>query len=145
VLDSEQAYEEVDVVLSDEECPAVLHIKVCQARDLIAADSNGTSDPYARIHIGDDVKGGVKTRHLPKTLNPVWNESFTLFVSQEMRKQSITVEVFDKDLIGKDDSLGKFTIPLPSLPVKHHPSGSLAHLEWHPFDPVPKVYILLPI
>jgi hypothetical protein len=140
VLDSEPAYEEVDVVLSDEECPAVLHVKVCQARDLIAADSNGTSDPYARIHIGDDVKGGVRTRHLPKTLNPVWNESFTLFVSQEMRKQSITVEVFDKDLIGKDDSLGKFTIPLPSLPVKQHPSGNFAHLQWHPFDPVPKTH-----
>ena len=144
VLDSEPAYEQVDVVLSDEECPAVFHVKVCQARDLIAADSNGTSDPYVRIHIGDDVKGGIRTKHLTKTLNPVWNESFELLVTQAMRPQSVTVEVFDKDLIGKDDSLGRFIIPIPSLQLRETFSGNhasaLLNSKWHTFDPVPKAH-----
>ena len=41
-----------------------------------------------------------------------------------------------------DDSLGKFSIPLPSLKIHDNPSGThaskLLHTSWHTFDPVPK-------
>jgi len=46
LLLSEPAYQEVEVELSDDECPAILHIKVLQARDLIAADSGGTCESH---------------------------------------------------------------------------------------------------
>ena len=142
VLDSEPAFEEVEVIPSDEECDAVLHIKVTQARDLLAADSGGTSDPYVRIHIGDDIKGGVKTKHISKTLNPVWNERFELLVLGSQRPENVTVEVFDKDMIGRDDSLGKFCLELPLLKLHDKASGphaaKLLCTSWHTFDPVPK-------
>ena len=38
--------------LADASAPAVLHISILRAKDLIAADSGGTSDPYVRIHVG---------------------------------------------------------------------------------------------
>lgn len=142
VLDSDPAYEEVEVFPSDEECDAVFHIKIKQARNLLAADSGGTSDPYVRIHIGDDIKGGLKTKHVSKTLNPVWNETFRLSVRGVQRPEKITIEVFDKDMIGKDDSLGKFCIQLPLLKLHDKASGphaaSLLNSLWHTFDHVPK-------
>ena len=40
---------------------------------LLAADSNGLADPYAKLRVG-----GVKktSRVIKKTLEPVWEESF---------------------------------------------------------------------
>ena len=144
ILDSEPAFQEIEVMPTDDECPAVLHVKVCQARDLLAADSNGSSDPYVRIQIGDDIENAVQTKHLNKTLDPVWNETFNLYVSRENRAKTVTFEVFDRDMIGQDDSLGKFSIGLPSLKIHDEPSGAnafqLLHSTWHTFDPVPKTH-----
>ena len=44
-----------------------------EARDLIAADWRGTSDPYVRVQYGNLKK---RTKVVYKTLNPQWNQTF---------------------------------------------------------------------
>jgi hypothetical protein len=80
----------------DADTPAVLYISVLKARDLIAADSGGTSDPYVRIHVGSEIANGKTTKVIKKTLNPEWNEHFEINIREKQRKGILTIEVFDK-------------------------------------------------
>ena len=52
---------------------ATLTVKVLRGEGLRAADSNGSSDPYAVLHVGDAKPWRSQTRH--RDLNPVWNGS----------------------------------------------------------------------
>jgi len=45
------------------------------ARDLLAMDSGGTSDPYCKIACNEEE---VKTQTIMKAVNPMWNETFVL-------------------------------------------------------------------
>ena len=66
----------------DESAPAKLQIQVLRAKDLMAMDSaslfggGASSDPYVKIHIGDDLVKAKKTTVKNKTLNPTWMENF---------------------------------------------------------------------
>jgi hypothetical protein len=99
--------------------PALLDIQVLRARNLIAADRGGTSDPYVRIVVGDAVGAAVKTTVKKKTLEPVWEESFSIRLESEQRRQMLQIECFDKDMVGADDSLGRNTMKLGDLINKH--------------------------
>ena len=46
-------------------------IRVLEARNLPAMDSNGKSDPYCIVRVGQE-EGQTETRY--KTLNPTWDE-----------------------------------------------------------------------
>lgn len=48
-----------------------LHVRVQEARNLAAKDSNGLSDPYVRLQLGSSK---AKSKIIYKNLNPVWNE-----------------------------------------------------------------------
>ncbi|XP_010265120.1 PREDICTED: synaptotagmin-5 [Nelumbo nucifera] len=49
-----------------------IELVLIEARDLIAADLRGTSDPYVRVHYGNLKK---RTKIMFKTLNPQWNQT----------------------------------------------------------------------
>ncbi|KAI9029637.1 C2 domain-containing protein [Phycomyces nitens] len=49
-------------------------INLIEARGLRGVDKGGTSDPFVRVRIGKS--HAYKTKHIKKTLTPVWNESF---------------------------------------------------------------------
>ena len=85
-------------------------LKVIEARDLLAGDSNGLSDPYFFIPLGQDgvidlPKKQNRTKRIDKTLNPVWNESFIIEFNP-MKCTKLNFEVYDYDYIGRDDFLG---------------------------------------
>lgn len=51
-----------------------------QAEDLPALDMGGTSDPYVKVYLLPDKKKKFETKVHRKTLNPVFNETFTFKV-----------------------------------------------------------------
>jgi C2 domain len=59
---------------------AKLIVKVIEARGVKAADWGGTSDPYTELRI-KDTTATWKTKTIKKTLNPFWNEEFTIPIS----------------------------------------------------------------
>jgi Ca2+-dependent lipid-binding protein len=93
------------------------HIILVEGKNLIAADSNGKSDPYCVIDC-KQLKKKFTSKVISKTLNPTWNQSFELsgqnVIAQNVK---ITFNVFDKDLLS-NDSLGNATLQLGELPQK---------------------------
>lgn len=99
-----------------------LSVELVQAWDLIAMDRRGTSDPYCTVALlqkqadqgpfeGAKVPLG-RTKTAKKTLNPVWNETIeTDLVSEE--KPSVLLELWDEDMLGSKDFLGRALLPAP--------------------------------
>ncbi|KAL6626670.1 hypothetical protein ACP70R_030396 [Stipagrostis hirtigluma subsp. patula] len=50
-----------------------VELVIIEARDLVAADLRGTSDPYVRVQYGNNKK---RTKVIYKTLSPQWNQTF---------------------------------------------------------------------
>jgi len=57
-----------------------LSVSVIQAADLPGMDMSGTSDPYVKVCLLPDKKPKFETKVHRKTLNPVFNETFTFKV-----------------------------------------------------------------
>lgn len=86
-----------------------LTVAVVKATNLIAADRNGTSDPFIRFYV--DEQRVYKTQTYKKTLNPVFNkdETFTVPIVNRIYTPVIA-RIFDWDQIGKDTLLGECKI-----------------------------------
>ncbi|XP_052419029.1 rasGAP-activating-like protein 1 [Carassius gibelio] len=92
-----------------------LHCHVIEARDLAPRDISGTSDPFTRI-IYNNLS--AETSIIKKTRFPHWNEMLELSLDEgddDDEGGSVTVEVWDWDMVGKNDFLGKVEIPLSCL------------------------------
>mmetsp|Transcript_9103 Transcript_9103/g.19638 ORF Transcript_9103/g.19638 Transcript_9103/m.19638 type:complete len:1110 (-) Transcript_9103:11-3340(-) len=99
---------------------AVLQVEIIEARGLLAADSNGLSDPYCILKVRQAKR---KTQVIQKTLTPVWNQPFVFGGdnnSQEIISLDdiVTIIVKDKDNVGFDDDLGLIEIPLWGIAAK---------------------------
>lgn len=96
-------------------------VRLVSARDLIAGDFGGKSDPYCIVEI---LGKTYRTKTIKKTLNPEWNEQAG-FVFHKT-PDTLIVHVFDQDAASKDDILGRATVNLRSLwNLKSHPTGTL--------------------
>jgi len=91
----------------------VLQIHIHYANNMISEDYNGKSDPYAKIFINGDL--AHKTKMIPKTLNPVFNDIFELTTNDITSILDIKVECYDADDIGTDDFLGFCNVDIPTL------------------------------
>ncbi|XP_011784067.1 PREDICTED: rasGAP-activating-like protein 1 isoform X1 [Colobus angolensis palliatus] len=79
-----------------------LRCHVLQARDLAPRDISGTSDPFARVFWGNQ---SLETSTIKKTRFPHWDEVLEL---REMpgAPSPLRVELWDWDMVGKNDFLG---------------------------------------
>merc|ERR1711971_439915 len=91
----------------------ILNLHVHRASSLSQKDIFGYSDPYVVINIENKNIGvpwepssrSVKTKTCKKTLNPVWNEHFTL--NFDPVEEFVVLDVFDENRITRDDFLGR--------------------------------------
>ena len=60
----------------------ILVVKLISAKNLIAVDWNGSSDPYALIAIDKQVS---RSTMIKRNLNPIWNETFFFHGQSKMR------------------------------------------------------------
>ena len=118
--------------LSNDWSPAekgTLCVELVGASDLVAADDNGLSDPFAVFTLGfAETKanrrsmrrsGNAQQRSTVKkeTVNPHWGEQllFKMEAACSAADCMLTVELFDQDIASKDDFLGSVTIDLAEL------------------------------
>lgn len=88
----------------------LLAARIISGKDLVIADTS-TSDPYVKINIGIEERS---TRIIYKSLNPVWDETFVMAVS-DIDLQILEIFCFDHDLIGSDDPLGNTSFKIKEL------------------------------
>ncbi|KAG8012202.1 RasGAP-activating-like protein 1, partial [Nibea albiflora] len=86
-----------------------LRCQVIEARDLAPRDISGTSDPFARVIFNNH---SAETSIIKKTRFPHWGETLELELDPEELSEegAVTVEVWDWDMVGKNDFLGKVEI-----------------------------------
>uniref|UniRef100_A0A4W3I2G9 RAS protein activator like 1 n=1 Tax=Callorhinchus milii TaxID=7868 RepID=A0A4W3I2G9_CALMI len=79
---------------------------VIEARDLAPRDISGTSDPFAKVIFNSRT---METATIKKTRFPHWNEVFDLELESRAETEGVmlVVEVWDWDMVGKNDFLGK--------------------------------------
>ena len=113
----------------------VLHLEVVGARNLVKSDIIGKSDPYAVVGLGDQKQ---KTDTAKNTQNPEWNCGMD-FTIDKNTPDELKVQVFDKDKIGKDKSLGTTSLPVQDLIYETDPNMN----RWLPLDGVKSGEILV--
>ncbi|KAG2671540.1 hypothetical protein I3760_13G002000 [Carya illinoinensis] len=103
-----------------------LYVRVVKAKDLPPSSITGSCDPYVEVKLGN-YKG--KTKHYEKKLNPEWNQ---VFAFSKDRIQSSVLEVFvkDKEMVGRDDYLGRVVFDLNEIPTRVPPDSTLAP-QWY--------------
>jgi Ca2+-dependent lipid-binding protein len=89
-----------------------LKVELVEAKNLPAADRSGYSDPYCVFELNDERV--FKSKIVKKTLNPAFDEKFEVTVPSRTAAKFI-VEVYDWDLAGSPDFLGKGQINLAEL------------------------------
>lgn len=94
----------------------ILTVKTVRAEKLIAADSNGKSDPYVQLFLNTDKEHFFKSKTVKRTLEPTYNETATTEVANRY-DSNIRVVVKDWDLgPEQDDPLGTGNIKLSAVP-----------------------------
>ncbi|NXJ93651.1 RASL1 protein, partial [Corythaixoides concolor] len=93
--------------------PRVLRCHLIEARDLAPRDPSGTSDPFARVSCCGHT---LETAVIKKTRFPHWDEVLELEVAEaEVGKAVLSIEVWDWDIVGKNDFLGRVEFPLDTI------------------------------
>ncbi|CAD5115521.1 DgyrCDS4487 [Dimorphilus gyrociliatus] len=112
-----------------------LLVKIIQARDLRARDLRGkTSDPYVKLWLqkerGGEVGNVYKTRIMPKTLSPKWNEIFSFPIDNMdlLDGTFLIFQVWDNDITERDDMIGENVVSISSMNIS---SGRHEFNAWY--------------
>lgn len=94
----------------------ILTVGIIQAEDLPACDAGGTSDPYVKVYLLPDKKKKFETKVHRKTLNPVFNETFTFKVPyNDILTKTLIFSVYDFDRFSKHDQIGEIRLPMNQI------------------------------
>lgn len=94
----------------------ILQVKVLKANDLMAADKDGSSDPYVSLSLNGNKKQ-QKTKTKKNNLNPTYDELFNFEITNRIGS-IIRGEVFDWNQIQSHTSLGHFDLELKDIQVE---------------------------
>ncbi|KAI5608376.1 ras GTPase-activating protein 4 isoform X1 [Silurus asotus] len=105
-------------LLGDGDVPRKLRCRVLEARDLAKKDRNGASDPFVRVRYnGKSHESAV----VKKSCYPRWNESFEFELDDT--DSLLSVEVWDWDLVSRNDFLGKVLFNINRLQSAQQEEG----------------------
>ncbi|KAI9223540.1 phosphatidylserine decarboxylase-domain-containing protein [Blastocladiella britannica] len=99
-----------------------LRVQIFAARNLLAKDMNGSSDPFVVVELG---KQSLKTQIVMKNLNPEWNEELD-FELPMPPPLSLKLTVWDWDKVGRNDFLGVAYIPIEEVLTQRMDDQSMA-------------------
>ncbi|NXP42760.1 RASL2 protein, partial [Leiothrix lutea] len=93
--------------------PRVLRCHLIEARDLAPRDPSGSSDPFGRVSCCGHT---LETAVIKKTRFPHWDEVLEFELPEgELGEAVLSVEVWDWDIVGKNDFLGRVEFFLDTL------------------------------
>ncbi|CAF5069450.1 unnamed protein product, partial [Rotaria sp. Silwood1] len=113
---SDMSREKIYGVQRSERNTRLLRVKVLRAIDLQRRDFlGGTGDPYVKILLQSNenrnlIIDSARSRAIPKTLNPLWNQDFIFRVDPS--KHRLAFEIYDQNKLTKDEFLGMFFVDL---------------------------------
>ncbi|CAF1599411.1 unnamed protein product [Rotaria sp. Silwood1] len=113
---SDMSREKIYGVQRSERNTRLLRVKVLRAIDLQRRDFlGGTGDPYVKILLQSNehrnsIIDTARSRAIPKTLNPLWNQDFIFRVDPS--KHRLAFEIYDQNKLTKDELLGMFFVDL---------------------------------
>ncbi|KAF7670051.1 hypothetical protein LDENG_00084550 [Lucifuga dentata] len=124
----------------------LVRIYVIRATELHPADINGKADPYIAIRLGKtEIKD--KENYISKQLNPLFGKSFDVEATFPM-DSTLTVSIYDWDLVGTDDLIGETKIDLENRFYSKHRAtcGIASNYAIHGYnvwrDPMKPTHIL---
>uniref|UniRef100_A0A669PBH7 RAS protein activator like 1 n=1 Tax=Phasianus colchicus TaxID=9054 RepID=A0A669PBH7_PHACC len=100
----------LEVKMPEQGHPRMLRCHLIAARDLAPRDPSGTSDPFVRVSCCGHTQ---ETTVIKKTRFPHWDEVLQFELAEDEPGDSmLSVEVWDWDIVGKNDFLGQVKVPL---------------------------------
>lgn len=106
-----------------------LYVRVVKAKDLPTSAITGSCDPYVEVKLGN-YKG--TTKHLEKRPNPEWHQVFA-FSKERIQSSVLEVYVKDKEMVGRDDFMGRVVFDLNEVPTRVPPDSPLAP-QWYKLE-----------
>ncbi|CAF0755721.1 unnamed protein product [Adineta steineri] len=98
-----------------------LVVRIVQAKNLPAKDTNGFSDPFVKIYLlpGRDQENKRRTKHISKNLNPVWDHTviYGNMHREELQYKMLEFTLWDYDRFKANDFIGQITIDLKDAKV----------------------------
>uniref|UniRef100_A0A5B6YJ23 Putative multiple C2 and transmembrane domain-containing protein 1-like n=1 Tax=Davidia involucrata TaxID=16924 RepID=A0A5B6YJ23_DAVIN len=121
-ISSERATSTYDLV----EQMYYLYVRVVKAKDLPTNPISGSCDPYVEVKLGN-YKG--RTQHFEKKTNPEWNQVFA-FSKEKFQSSILEVFVRDREMVTRDDYVGKVVFDMNEVPTRVPPDSPLAP-QWY--------------
>ena len=91
-----------------------LTVTLIQATNLPAKHKSGTSDPFVTLFLLPHKEDIYRSKTRYKTLNPIFDESFTFEGMQydEVMERTLVLRVFDADTFSRCENIGTIIMPL---------------------------------